>query len=62
MLFVQEMNAGFENEFFLLKSILRYEILPYLGKFVTWTFYTNFDLWYTNKKLVQGWERRMGAI
>lgn len=62
MLFVQVMNAGFENEFFILKGILRYGILLSLGKFVIEHFRSMVIIWNTNEKLVQGREGRIGAI
>ncbi|PQQ19780.1 protein fluG [Prunus yedoensis var. nudiflora] len=53
------MNAGFENEFFILKGILRYGILLSLGKFVIEHFRSMVIIWNTNEKLVQGWEGRI---
>lgn len=62
MPFVQVMNAGFENEFFILKGILRYGIFLSLGKFVIEHFRSMVIIWNTNEKLVQGREGRIGAI
>jgi len=53
------MNAGFENEFFLLKSVLRYGIPRSLAIFFAVSiFATIINVIY---KVVQGRERRMDA-